>query len=109
MQPSANPKEWKKLPRKGAEVTQEEEWLSSGIGKLIQERESIIYALNPMGVSSVFNHRDEGSSSAWVNMNLAVRHAAGKQDDLSTYYGKYRGLFRIAESCNREEIVYGRF
>lgn len=109
IQPSANPKEWTQIPRKGAELTQEEEWLSSGIGELVQERENIVYALNPMGVSSVFDHKDEGRSSAWENLSSIGRHTDGRSKSLSTDYRKYRGLCRIAESYDKEEVVYGGF
>ena len=127
IQPSANPEKWKQEPRRGAEQTQEEEWLSSGIGKLVQGRESIIYALNPMSVSSVFGHADEGLSNAWVNSSLAdsaysadsvdLMDSADSADEpgssLKTGFKKadsgYEGLLSIAENYDKEEIVYGRF
>ncbi|RKX85919.1 MAG: hypothetical protein DRP57_02685 [Spirochaetes bacterium] len=117
IQPSANPKKWLQIPRRGIKITQEEEWLSFGIGGLVQERESIVYALNPMGVSAVFNHRDEGRSSAWVNLSLKrgrtdrheIKIAGGRPDNSNIDYKKYRGLYGIAESCDGEEVVYGGF
>ncbi|NOY07479.1 MAG: carbon-nitrogen hydrolase family protein [Spirochaetes bacterium] len=104
IQPSANPKKWKQEPRRDAEQTQEEEWLSSGIGKLVQGRESIVYALNPMSVSSVFGHADEGLSNAWVNSSLADSVYSMDSADSG-----YEGLLSIAENYDKEEIIYGRF
>ncbi len=124
IQPSANPKKWKQEPRKGAEQTQEEEWLSSGTGKLVQGRESIVYALNPMSVSSVFGHADEGLSNAWVNLSLgdlsdlsdlsgstdsADEPGAGLKKGFKKADYEYEGLLSIAENYDKEEIIYGRF
>jgi len=87
IQPSANPVGWH-APM--GEMDQEEEWLSLGLGSLIQGRENVRCSLNPMSVSRILGHNDEGRSSVFVNGGEA---------------GRYPGLVSIAASQDREEIV----
>ncbi len=66
LQPSANSVDWNRsLKRKGYRVLQRDEWLSSGIGSLIQGRSSIMTALNPMDVTTHPLLHNSGCSTAW--------------------------------------------
>ena len=103
LQPSANPRSWDAPPRKGATVSQEQEWLSEGLGSLIQDTENIVASVNPMGVSSVLGHRDEGKSNAFVNAARKVGLAAAQK--LPGAYTKHLGLAAIAATSDQEEIV----
>ena len=107
IQPSANPVPWKAALRDGrwvppgegraGEVTQEEQWLSLGIGSLIQGRESVRASLNPMSVSRILGHNDEGQSSIF-------RNASGR----SRESGAYPGLLARAEPWDRETVLRAR-
>jgi predicted amidohydrolase len=103
VQPSANPLPWQRPPRRGMVLSQEEQWLRQGLGYLIQGRENIGLALNPMSVATVLGHTDEGRSSVFVNpaKGLEVRSPAR----LPEAYRSYSGLTAIAASCDREEIL----
>jgi predicted amidohydrolase len=103
VQPSANGKSWQRPPRRGTHISQEEEWLSQGLGSLIQGRESIQLAVNPMSVSEVLGHRDEGRSSAFLN--LALGAAARGRGRLPERYRRYPGLCALAGSCDGEQRV----
>jgi predicted amidohydrolase len=106
IQPSANPVAWH-APM-GA-MDQEEEWLSLGLGSLIQGRENVRCSLNPMSVSRILGHDDEGRSSVFVNREAAMQGASGGAatgtgaEDAEA--GRYPGLAAIASSYDREEIV----
>lgn len=108
IQPSANPVRWELPPRKGAEISQEEEWLSLGLGKLIQGRENVLLSVNPMSVSNVLGHRDEGKSNVFVNLEPG----SGRRVKLSGHrkltgeWARFRGLSLLAESFDREEIIF---
>lgn len=93
IQPSANPVRWHEPM--GA-MDQEQEWLSLGIGSLIRGRENIRRSLNPMSVSRILGHVDEGRSSIFAN---------GGEAGEAPEAGRYPGLLAIAASHDREEIV----
>jgi hypothetical protein len=103
IQPSANPLPWKRPPRPGIEITQEAHWLAQGLGYLIQGRENIAVALNPMSVSRVLGHRDEGRSSLFLNPAKGVESPS--QGRLPRGFRSYSGLAAIAASCDEEEIL----
>jgi predicted amidohydrolase len=106
LMPSANPKPWDKPPRRGAALSQEAEWLSQGLGSLIQGRENIGVSINPMSVSSVLGHRDEGRSNAFVN--LKQREPAQLQpghSEVPESYRRYPGLEIVSSSHDREETT----
>ncbi len=126
IQPSANSVEWNKPPREGVSISQEEEWLEKGLGALIQGRENILLSVNPMSVSSVLGHTDEGKSNAFVNLSLADKRGFSIEVDrerdregidktrrvdslrmnrLEEIQKRYRGLSVLASSYNREEII----
>ena len=104
LMPSANPKPWGEPPRLGAAVSQEEEWLSQGLGSLIQGRENLCVSINPMSVSSVLGHEDQGRSNAFVNRDSPVR-IAGPRKEIPEPYRRFTGLGAIASSHEREEAV----
>ena len=104
IQPSANPVPWDAVlvngrwrPAGSGEhgLSQREQWLAQGIGSLIQGSENIRYALNPMSVSRVLGHEDEGQSSVF-------RNAAGTSP---SQRGPYPGMVALAGSHDREEIL----
>ena len=103
LQPSANPRSWDDPPRRGAFVSQEQEWLSEGLGSLIQDTENIVASVNPTGVSSILGHRDEGKSNTFVNTARNVGLVAEQR--LPGAYTGYPGLTAIAATCDQEEIV----
>jgi hypothetical protein len=113
LMPSANPKPWETPPRSGIGMSQEEEWLSQGLGSLIQGRENIGVSINPMSVSSVLGHRDEGRSSAFVNQDRQVRLVPRQSGEpppsprhaVAESCRRYPGLEIIASSHGREEAV----
>ncbi len=116
IQPSANPVGWRKPPRKGTLVSQEEEWLGKGLGSLIQGRENILISVNPMSVSSVLGHRDEGRSNVFVNLREAERRGfsievdskwlpTGQLSVNGKSLDKYKGLSVVASGYDREEII----
>ncbi len=107
VQPSANPLKWKESPRKGTSITQEEEWLGSGLGSLIQGCENIFLSVNPMSVSSVLGHTDEGKSNVFVNTSLVsgdIIRTEGRWR-VKGKYREYKGLAVVASSCREEEII----
>jgi hypothetical protein len=103
VQPSANPLPWQRPPRRKMTFSQEQQWLRQGLGYLIQGRENIALALNPMSVASVLGHTDEGRSSVFVNPAKGLEVRAPTR--LPEAYRSYSGLTAIAASCNREEIL----
>jgi predicted amidohydrolase len=103
VQPSANPLPWRKPPRKGMELSQEAQWLGQGLGYLIRGRENIALALNPMSVSSVLGHRDEGRSNLFLNPAKGVETPS--QTRLPKGDRSHSGLAAIAASCDREEVL----
>ena len=84
-------------------LTQEEQWLGQGLGYLIQGRENIAAAVNPMSVASVLGHRDEGRSSVFLNPARGL--GLGSPSRLPEEYRSYSGLAAIAASCDREELL----
>jgi predicted amidohydrolase len=103
IQPSANPLPWTEPPRRGMTVTQEEQWLGEGLGQLIQGRENISLALNPMSVSSVLGRTEQGRSSVFVNPAKGLEVSSPSR--LPEGYRSYSGLTAIASSCDTEEIL----
>jgi len=103
IQPSANPLPWLSPPRRAMAPTQEEQWLGQGLGYLIQGRENIAAAVNPMSVASVLGHRDEGRSSVFLNPARGL--GLGSPSRLPEEYRSYSGLAAIAASCDREELL----
>lgn len=102
--PSANPKPWNEPPRPGAPVSQEEEWLSQGLGSLIQGRENVCVSINPMSVSSVLGHRDEGRSNVFVNRVKPVKVLAPEKA-IPESFRRFPGLAVIASSSDREQTI----
>jgi len=103
VQPSANPLPWNQPPKRGPELAQEARWLAQGLGYLIQGRENIAMAVNPMSVSAVLRRRDEGRSSLFLNPAKGVQTPS--QARLPKGYGSYSGLAAIAAACDQEEIL----
>jgi hypothetical protein len=112
IQPSANPKPWNEPPRRGIDISQEQEWFQFGLGKLIQGRESLRSALNPMSVSSVLGHSDEGRSNLFIN-TTADRPATVRTIDKDHIpvdkHQRYSGLTALAKTYDLEEIISLRF
>ncbi len=117
LQPSANSIDWNALlvREAGRQVRQSEEWLSCGIGSLIQGRESLLAAYNPMCVTQgrLFSH--SGRSTAWVNCRRVASQSGEEGGNASeatparrtsAESGSYQGLIRIAENKYQEEILY---
>jgi predicted amidohydrolase len=98
IQPSANPVAWH-APMDA--MDQERQWLSQGLGSLIQDRENIRCSLNPMSVSRILGHDDEGRSSVFANRAGGGRGEWGAEGEA----GGYPGLIAIAAAHDREEIV----
>jgi predicted amidohydrolase len=96
IQPSANGGPWHAA--RGA-MDEERQWLSRGMGSLIQGRESIACGLNPMSVTRILGHADEGRSSVFVNeRRLEPRRSPPEA-------AGYPGLAGIADAFDQERIV----
>ena len=107
LQPSANSIDWSALLKRegGRQVRQSEEWLSCGIGSLIQGRESILAAYNPMCVTRGYLFSHSGRSTAWVNCRR-VDSQIEEGQRAAPETGSYPGLIRIAENKYQEEHLY---
>ncbi len=103
LMPSANPKAWTAPPRAGTPISQEKEWLSQGLGSLIQGRENISLSINPMSVSRVLEHSDEGRSNVFVNHARPV--LLHSREQFPVEYNGYPGLEIIASRHDCEEIL----
>jgi hypothetical protein len=102
IQPSANPVPWEAVLSGGRWYSgaraagceglhQREQWLTQGIGSLIQGRENVGASINPMSVSRILGHLDEGQSSAFRNLGRVAERCPAPA--------------AIASSWDREEIV----
>jgi predicted amidohydrolase len=103
VQPSANPLAWERPLRRAAELTQEQQWLGTGLGYLLQGRENLALALNPMSVASVLGQRAEGRSSVFVNPARGLELRGRSR--LAEAYRGYSGLAAVAVSCDSEELL----
>lgn len=74
---------------RGTGLTQEDAWLDKGLGRLVEERENIRFAVCSMLVGSIFDLHSEGKSFIWES-------GAG---------GRPGGLAALASSYSEEEIV----
>jgi len=103
LMPSANPKAWMEPPRTGTTISQEKEWLSQGLGSLIQGRENISLSINPMSVSWILEQRDEGLSNVFVNRSRPV--LLQSREEFPVEYNGYPGLEIVASRHDCEEIL----
>ena len=109
LQPSANSIDWNSLLQRETKrpVRQSAEWMTCGSGALIQGRERIIAAYNPMCVTRGLLFANSGKSSAWINCRRAaasgVSGATGVSADEAA---RYPGLIKRAENEYQEEILY---
>ncbi len=109
LQPSANSIDWNSLLQReeNRQVLQSEEWLTCGSGALIQGRERIIAAYNPMCVTRGLLFSNSGKSSAWINCRrAATRSPTATTAATDAEAGTYPGLIKRAESEYQEEILY---
>ncbi|MFW6360824.1 MAG: nitrilase-related carbon-nitrogen hydrolase [Spirochaetota bacterium] len=106
LQPSANSIDWNSLLQRedNRQVRQSEEWLSCGSGALIQGRERIIAAYNPMCVTRGLLFSNSGKSSAWINCRRAATQAATTATTAEV--ATYPGLIKQAHNEYQEEILY---
>jgi predicted amidohydrolase len=101
--PSASRNAWMEPALAGSAVSRERQWLSQGLGSMIQGRENIRLAVNPLSVSWILDHREEGRSNVFVNRNNPVRVESREQFPVE--YNGYPGLEVIASCCDCEEII----
>jgi len=95
LQPSANPVDWyADLPHPGGKEKQYEQWLKTGIGYMIQGREHIRYAVNPMDATKHPVLKNSGCSSIWEN------------SPRSRLTSRYPGLLKIASDPYGETILH---
>ena len=102
-QPSANHGEWSSPLARRPEITQEAEWLSEGLGMLLQGRENLVVGANPMSVSSVHGIAFQGKSNVYRNRSKTGE--SGGVADMQLELSGYTGLTALAESATDEEIV----
>jgi len=95
IQPSANFASWNRPWPQDPDLREGEAWLRYGLREQIQNRENIIYGLNPMLVGELFGMKVQGRSNIAGNQRfIADRELEG-----------YRGLLAIAKSFDQEELV----
>jgi len=102
LMPSASARAWRKPVEPGTSTTVEHVWLSRGVGSLIQGRECIALAVNPMSVSWILDRREEGCSHVFINRSNPLRLQT--QENFPVEYNGYPGLELIAASHDCEEI-----
>jgi hypothetical protein len=71
---------------------------------LSQGRENISLSINPMSVSWILEHRDEGRSNVYVNRNRPV--LLQSREEFPVEYNSYPGLEIIASCRDCEEILF---
>ena len=101
--PSASRNAWVEPACAGASLSREQQWLSQGPGAMVQGRENIRLAVNPLSVSWILDHREEGRSNVFVNRTNPVR--VESREKFPVEYNGYPGLEVIASCCDCEEII----
>lgn len=92
LQPSYNEHAWDAANPQNPSYLESEVWLEHGLASLVQGRESILYAVNPMMVGRILNMDAEGRST--------ISRNTGRVDA-----GPDETIVAIAESPTAEEIV----
>lgn len=94
VQPSANYAPWTRPWPPDPSVTEGEAWLAWGLRAHLQGRLHLRYGVNPMLVGGLFDLEARGRTSIVCNTRYLAAETEG-----------YRGVFKLAETDDQEEII----